>query len=344
MNENTLNYNLTFKEKHTITAIAGVSYSYAHTESYTLSTAGGYANDAVNTLNNAIASSAGVTVTGNTTETNNSLMSYFGRVQYSYLGKYLLSGSIRRDASSRFGINSRWGTFPSLSAGWRISDENFMKNVRFVSDLKLRASWGRAGSSNIGDYQAIPTLTTSNYSFGGSSTPTAVTGEVPSGVASPNLHWETSNTYDLGLDATVLKNRINMTFDVYRKVSTDLFLQLPTLAASGFLSALQNIGQVQNQGLELGLNLVPVMKKNFQWTINGNIAFNQNKVLRLGSDGAPINVSTAYTGNPPFLLQVGLPMYSYTLIKSNGILTAADIADPKVAKLSGETVGETKYV
>ncbi|HEY4148946.1 MAG TPA: TonB-dependent receptor [Chitinophagaceae bacterium] len=340
VNENTINYNITLKEKHTITAIAGMSYSFAHTESYTLSTANGFNNDAVNTLNNASPTAAGVTVTGNTTETNNALMSYFARVQYSYLGKYLLSGSIRRDASSRFGIDSRWGTFPSLSAGWRISDENFMKNVRFVSDLKLRASWGRAGSSNIGDYQAIPTLANANYSFG----TTAANGEVPSGVASPNLHWETSNTYDLGLDATVLKNRINMTFDVYRKVSTDLFLQLPTLAASGFLSALQNIGQVQNQGLELGLNLVPVMTKSFQWSINANVAFNQNKVLKLGIDGAPINVSTAYTGNPPFLLQVGLPMYSYSLIKSNGILTAADIADPKVAKLPLETVGDTKYV
>ncbi len=344
VNENTLNYNLTFKEKHTISVIAGMSYSYVHYEAFTLSTAGGYANDAVTTLNNAIASSAGVTVTGNTTESNNSLLSYFGRVQYSYLGRYLLSGSIRRDASSRFGVDTRWGTFPSLSAGWRMSDESFMKNVTFVTDLKLRASYGRAGSSNIGDYQAIPTLTTSNYSFGGSTTPTAVTGEVPSGVASPNLHWETSNTYDVGFDASVLKNRVNITFDVYRKVSTDLFLQLPTLAASGFLSALQNIGSVQNQGLELGINSVAVAIKNFQWSINGNIAFNQNKVLKLGSDAAPINVPTAYGGNPPFLLQVGLPMYSYTLVKTNGILSAADTANVKVARLSNETVGDAKYV
>ena len=352
VSENTINYTRTIKEKHTIAAIAGMSYSFVHNETFTLSTAGGFANDVVNTLNNATASASGVTVTGNTTESNNSMLSYFGRVQYSYTSKYLLSASIRRDASSRFGADSRWGTFPSVSAGWRISDESFMQHVNFVNDLKLRASWGRSGSSNITDYQSIPTIvsivgtsttTNWNYNFGGNS-PVVATGQVPNGVANPLLHWETSNTYDLGFDATVLKNRINLTFDVYRKISTDLFLNLPVLAASGSTSSLQNIGSVKNEGIELGLNTVTLRTKDFQWTTNGNIAFNRNRVDRLGSDGAPINIPTnGYGGNPPFVLQLGQSMYEYYLVKTTGVLTAADIADTKVAKLPGETVGDAKY-
>ncbi len=342
VSENTINYNKTFNEKHNFAFVAGMSYSYTHYESFTISTAGGFANDVVQTLNNAAAATSGVTVTGNTSETNNTLYSVFGRLQYSYLGKYLLSASLRRDAASRFGSDYRWGTFPSLSAGWRVSDENFMKNVTFVSDVKVRASYGKSGSSNIPDYGSIPTITTSNYNFGGS-TPTSVIGQVASGLPNPQLHWELSNSYDAGLDASFLHNRLNFTFDVYQKLSTDLFLNIPTLAASGFLSSLQNIGSVNNAGIELGLNAAIVRNKDFQWNVSGNIAFNHNKVKKLGIDGAPINIPTGYGGNPPYLLQIGLPLYSYFLVKTTGILTAADMADAKVAKLSGETVGDAKY-
>jgi len=209
--ENTVNYNRTFKEKHSLSIVGGMSYSWVHTENYTMSTAGGFANDLITTLNNAIASTAGVTVTGNTSETNNTLYSLYSRAQYSYDGKYLLSASIRRDGSSRFGKGSQYGTFPSLSVGWRISQESFMKDVNFISDLKLRASYGKSGNNNIGDYSYLPTLSAANYSYGGSSVVSAP-GFIPNGVSNPLLHWETSNTYDLGLDASILHNRINFVF------------------------------------------------------------------------------------------------------------------------------------
>ncbi|AHF15115.1 SusC/RagA family TonB-linked outer membrane protein [Niabella soli] len=341
VNENTLSYNKTFGD-HSLSAVGGFTYNYVHLETFTISTAGGFANDIVTTLNGAIPSTAGVTVTGNTTESNNSMLSYYGRAIYNYADKYMLQGSIRRDASSRFGKESRWGTFPAAAASWRISQEPFMKNSSLFSDLKLRASWGKSGSSNIGDYANQQTFSNTAYSFGGSSSATAVSGVTISGLSDPKLHWETSNTYNLGIDASFLKNRINLIVDAYQKKTTDQFLRLPVLATSGFTAMLTNFGAVMNQGIEFTVNSVNIRKGDFQWSTNANIAFNKNKVVELNGDAA-VNISAAYSGNPPFLLEKGLPMFSYYLIKSNGILTADDVANPKVAKLTGETVGDIKY-
>ncbi len=344
VNENTLNFNKTIHEDHTISAIAGMSYSYVHLENFSLKTAGGYANDLNNTLNNAIPTPAGVTVTGNTTETNNTLYSWYSRVQYGYQGKYLLSASIRRDASSRFGKSNQYGTFPSLSAGWRVSQEKFMNNIAFINDFKLRFSYGKSGNNNIGDYSAIPTLVAGNYNFGGNN-PAAATGQIPNGLPNPFLQWETSNTYDGGFDATIWKNRINIMFDVYQKKNTNLLLTIPVPAATGTTSNLQNVGSVQNRGLELGIGATIYRSASFQWTANGNIAFNQNKVLSLGGLGNVINIPNAFgTGYPPFILEKGKPMYSYYVIRNIGILSQADINNPKVTKLPKQVVGDEKYL
>jgi TonB-linked SusC/RagA family outer membrane protein len=343
VNENTLNYNKTIHDDHSISVVAGVSYSWVHLENFSIKTAGGYANDLLNTLNNAIASTSGVTVTGTTTESNNTLFSYYSRLQYSYQGRYLLSGSIRRDGSSRFGKATQYGTFPSLSAGWRVSQESFMKQVNFINDMKLRFSYGRSGNNNIGDYSAIPQVTAANYSFGGAS-PVSSAGQRPNGLPNPLLQWETSNTYDAGFDATIWNNRINIIFDAYRKKNTNLLLTIPVLAASGANSTLTNIGEVENRGLELGIGATIYKSRSFQWTANGNIALNQNKVLSLGSAGDLINIPNAFgAGNPPFILADGKPMYTYYIIKNIGVLTQDDINNSKVAKLPKQTVGDEKF-
>ena len=343
LNENTISYNKTFANKHTISAVAGVSYNIVHDETVGLATAGGYANDIITTLNNAIPTSAGVTYTGTNTETNNTLFSYYSRLQYSYEDKYLISGTIRRDASSKFGADNRWGTFPSASVGWRISKESFFDDVKPISDLKLRFSWGESGNNNIGNYNSIPTLSSANYNFGGN-TPISATGQVVSGLANPNLKWETSTTYNAGIDVSFLGGRINLTADAYNKKNSDLLLNLPVLAASGFTTSLQNIGAVVNKGLELSLNTINIKRQNFQWSMNTNIAFNKNTVTALGPGNATIQIASAYSGsNAPYLLEKGLPEFSYYVTKVEGILTAADIANPKVAKIAGETVGDPKY-
>ena len=352
VNENTLNYNKTIHDDHNISAVAGISYSYVHLETFSLKTAGGFANDDVNTLSNAIPTSAGVTLTGTTTETNNALYSLYGRIQYSYQGKYLVSASWRRDGSSRFGKSNEYGTFPSLSAGWRVSQEKFMTPIGFINDLKLRFSYGRSGNNNIGDYAAIPTLISGtvsnvlygNYSFGGNSG-VAATGQVPNGLPNPYLQWETSNTYDAGFDATIWKNRINIIFDAYQKKNTNLLLTVPVPAATGATSSLQNVGAVQNRGIELGVGATIYRSANFTWTANGNIAWNQNKVLSLGGLGSTINIPNAFgTGDPPFLLEKGKPMYSYYVYKNIGILSQDDINNPKVTKLAKQTVGDEKFL
>lgn len=341
LNENTLSYNTTIAKDHNIAAVAGVSYNSVHYETANLATAGGYANNSVITLNNAIPNAAGVTYTGSTTESNNTLFSYYGRLQYSYQDKYLFSGTVRRDASSKFGVDSRWGTFPSASIGWRVSKESFLQDIKTINDLKLRFSWGKSGNNNIGDYNSIQTLTAASYSFGG----TSATGQVVSGLANSALKWETSSTYNLGLDISLLNSRINLSVDAYHKKNSDLLLNLPVLAASGFSTSLQNIGAVVNKGLELSLNTVNLRSKDWQWTMNANIAFNKNTITALGPDHAPIEIASAYSGsNAPYLLQEGLPAFSYYVTKVQGILTAADIADAKVAKVSGQTVGDPKFL
>jgi len=344
LNENTLNYTTTIAGVHKISAIAGVSYNIVHTEGVSLATAGGFANDIIKTLSNAIANSAGVTTTGTSTAANNTLFSYYSRLQYAFKDKYLLSGTLRRDASSKFGSENRWGTFPSISAGWKISEESFLKDVKAINELKLRLSWGKSGNNNIGDYNAISTLVNSNYVFGGN-TPTTATGQVVSGLANKALKWETSNTYDLGIDLSLLANRINFTFDAYHKKNTDLLLNLPVLSASGFSTSLQNIGAVVNKGLEFGLNTVNVKTASFIWSMSANIAFNKNTVTELGPTHADIEIASAYSGsNAPYLLREGLPAFSYYITQTDGILTAADLANPAVAKVSGQKVGDAKYV
>ncbi|MBB6235566.1 TonB-linked SusC/RagA family outer membrane protein [Pedobacter sp. AK013] len=344
LNENTLSYSTTIAGVHKISAIAGVSYNIVHAEGVRLATAGGFANDIIKTLSNAIANSAGVTTTGTSTAANNTLFSYYSRLQYAFKDRYLLSGTIRRDASSKFGTENRWGTFPSVSAGWKISEESFLKDVKAISELKLRLSWGKSGNNNIGDYNAISTLVNSNYVFGGN-TPTTATGQVVSGLANKALKWETSSTYDLGLDLSLLANRINFTFDAYHKKNSDLLLNLPVLSASGFSTSLQNIGAVVNKGLEFGLNTVNLKTAHFTWAMSANIAFNKNTVTDLGPTRADIEIASAYSGsNAPYLLREGLPAFSYYITKTDGILTAADIANPSVAKVSGQKVGDAKYV
>jgi hypothetical protein len=228
--------------------------------------------------------------------------------------------------------------------GWRISEEEFMHNLSFVNDLKVRASWGQAGNNLIGDYSSQQLYTTAVYSFGGNA-PTVGNGLIPKAIPNPNVRWEKANTYDVGFDASLLNNHINVVFDAYQKKNTDLLLNVPVVSAAGFANSLQNIGSVENRGLELALNTTNLTIHDFQWTTNFNIAYNKNQVTALGIGGADINVTTnGLGGNPPFLLSIGKPMYSYYLVQTNGILTQDDINDPKVAKLPGQTVGDAKYV
>lgn len=334
VNENTLSYATTFKGVHNLNVLLGQSYNFDRTDNSSLASSGGYTSSVIQTLNAASA------VTGSSSSTQNVLLSYFSRVQYSYNNKYLLSASLREDGSSRFGSNAQYGIFPSASIGWNILKEEFMKKVTLASDLKLRASYGANGTNNLGsDYAPIPTLVSSGYALG--TTAAAVIGQSPSKIANPDLQWERSVTYDLGLDFGFLKNRITGSFDYYNKLNTKLLLNVQVPEVTGFSTYLTNTGSVRNIGEEFELTSRNFVGK-FQWTTSVTVSHNTNKVVALGPGQTQILIPSAFDISN-FILKVGQPMNSIFVIKQNGCLTQADI-DNHAAVYGTETVGDPKYV
>src|SRR5699024_8801438 len=213
VNENTLTYDLEI-EKHNITGLLGHAYNYYRFDGSDITSQGGYRNSNVKTLN------AAVGTRSSTDATKNLMLSYFGRVQYAYDGKYLLSASLRRDGSSRFGMNTKWGWFPSLSAGWRLSKERFLESNESIQDLKIRVSYGESGNNNIGDYSSVAVLSSADYSWGDA----IASGWAPGNIINPDLTWEKSRTFDVGLDFTLFSSRLSGSIDVYNRISSNLLL------------------------------------------------------------------------------------------------------------------------
>lgn len=330
VNENTLSYTKSFNGSHNFNALAGYSYNTYKIDKVSLSSGALYTNYSNQTLP--------ANSTGSTNEQKAVLLSYYGRLQYDYKGKYLLSASMRRDGSSRFGSGHRWGVFPSASVGWRISDEKFF-NVKFINDLKVRASYGAGGNNSIGNYASYATLAAFNYGMGGA----VQLGTGINGVNNPDLHWESSYTNNIGLDASFLNNRISTSIDYYVKTNKDLLLNRPSLAVSGASTYLTNIGEVRNKGVELELNTRNIIQKNFQWSTSLNVSRNENKVVKLDGEQTRIEISSNGFGSPFVLMQVGLPMYSIYVVKQNGVLTQDDI-DKGYPTIQNQKVGDPRYV
>ena len=240
----TLSYTLDLGTTHHMDALVGLESQRNDFEESQIS-ANNFPNDIVRTVN------AG-TITGGTSTRNQwSLASYFARVTYSFKDRYLFNASVRRDGSSRFGEISRFGTFPSASVGWRIIEEPFMKTIPVISDLKLRASYGLSGNNAFTtNYPAIGVLSKDNYVLGNA----LANGLATSSIANPQLGWERSRQTDVGLDLGLFQNRINFTVDYYKRITTDLLLQVQVPTLTGFSTAVRNIGQVENKGMEFALS------------------------------------------------------------------------------------------
>jgi TonB-dependent starch-binding outer membrane protein SusC len=327
-NENTLTYSTNI-DNHSISALGGMAYNTFKTDAF-IWNGSGFASDEISTLNAATA------ISGNATEAKSVLISYFGRVQYSFNDRYLFTGSVRRDGSSKFGSNTKWGFFPSASVGWRISEENFMRDVSAISDFKLRASWGKAGNNTIGDYNSISLLRFSNTSFGG----TLAKGLAPLNFPNPDLSWETSETIDVGLDVGILQNRITASFDYYTKDNTDLLLEIPVPTSSGFSRALTNIGEVTNKGWEVELHSNN-LTRNFRWTTDVNFSHNTNEVRKLGPNNTPILFNGGFDIEHR-IMKVGEPMNSLYLVQQIGVLSPEDIA-AGYPMYNKEEAGDPKY-
>jgi len=274
--ENTLTYSKTFNEKHNFDALFGYTSQKVNSEDASIS-ASQFPDDEVNWFN------AATVKTGSGNKSAWSMLSYIGRLNYNYDGKYLLSAAFRRDGCSRFGSNAKWGNFPSVSLGWVVSEENFMQQFDKVSFLKLRGSYGKVGNNNIGNYAYIASVVTSNYVTNGAIT----AGRALNAIGNNNLTWETTTQYDLGLDLGLFKDRIYLVYDYYRKTTDGLLYAIDIPNQSGFSSIQSNIGEFRFWGHEFGLETKNFVG-NFRWNTNFNITFNRNKAIKLGTNNTPI--------------------------------------------------------
>ena len=337
VNENTLTYNTTIHEDHSLNVLLGQAYNIDRLDRNGFTSVGGYTSSVIQTINAAAA--VGFTSgKDDNSSTQSVLVSYFSRVQYAYKHKYLFSASLRTDGSSRFGVNNQYGVFPSASVGWRMIEENFMKYLSVFSDLKLRGSYGVNGNNNIGDYD-VPTLGAYGYVLG--ATPGAAIGQAPNVISNPDLKWEKSQTYDVGIDFGILNNRITGSFDYYNKLSTQLLLNVPVPETSGQQFSLRNAGSVRNIGQELELisrNLVG----RFEWTTSVNVSHNSNKIVALYGNQKQIIIPNSFdvTDN---ILRVGQAQNSIYVVRQIGILTQQDISKGVALYGTGETVGDPKF-
>lgn len=280
-NANTLTYQTTINNIHKLTLLGGYTYQ-KNTNELLDASSFGFPSDIFEYYNLGLGSSV---QTPGSSQTEWTLISYLGRVNYSLYNKYLLTASVRADGDSKFGKNNKYGLFPSVSFAWQLAEENFIKKMNVFSQLKFRASYGKTGNEAIGVYRSISLLgtsfgTRSSYIYGTTRYPYAF----PQNLANPNLSWEKTGEYNFGLDMGFFTNRVNLSLDYYYKKTTDLLLDVPVPSQTGFGSVLQNTGAMLNKGVEIGINTINVTGK-FNWNSNFNISFNKNTILNLG--GAP---------------------------------------------------------
>lgn len=269
--ENTLSYNNEIKN-HKIEALIGSVNQKNKFENSAIETRN-FASATVTTPNGG---SEIFNATADKAEKSNA--SFLGRLNYSYDDRYLVTANFRADGSSVFGPDKRWGYFPSFSLGWRVSKESFLKNSEVLSDMKLRAGWGIVGNDQIQNYAFFGRVGSgANYPIGGTIQP----GTFPSSIENLELKWEESNQTNIGIDVSLFNNKINLTADAYIKRTKDLLYDAPLPNATGFTSAIQNIGELENKGIEFSINSENINNENFKWDSNFNISFNRNKITSL---------------------------------------------------------------
>ncbi|MES2274926.1 MAG: TonB-dependent receptor [Bacteroidota bacterium] len=309
--------NASFKPtNHNVTVIVGNEFYNIHAEGinqqYKLFPVG---ISPVNALNQFAIGTPVLTYPQITNYTSH-VLSFFTRANYDYNKKYLAAFTFRTDQSSKFADGKRNGYFPSGSLAWRISDEDFMKNNKVVSDMKLRLSYGTSGNNRIDDY-LFESAFGANALYGLNET-TVTNALTPAYLPNPNLKWETTISRNIGLDFSILNSRIQVSVDAYRNTTNDLLIKVPVPTTSGYATQLQNVGKTENTGLEVQLNSYIVQNKNFTWSANLNMSYNNNKVLALAPGQTSYFQGSGWgpSGQPAdFIVQVGQPVgsvYGYT--------------------------------
>ncbi|HEX7847143.1 MAG TPA: TonB-dependent receptor [Chitinophagaceae bacterium] len=273
------------------------------------------------------------------------LLSFFSRATYGFDSRYLVSLTYRADGSSKFGVNNRWGYFPSASFAWRASNESFIRKLKVFDDLKFRASYGVNGSDRIDAYSSQALYSTRPTAIGG----VVGTGYMIDRMANSDLRWEKTAEFNVGTDVSIMKNKISLTVDYYRKKTTDLLLDFALPAASGYTTVAKNIGSVENKGWEFSITSKNIDKRDFTWTTSFNASINKNKVLDLGGPESISAISNS-SSNTKFgnvvLIKVGLPLGVFYGYRTDGLFQTQAEIDATTAKLEGSKTmpGFQKFV
>lgn len=294
--ESTVDYSNLWND-HKIQAIAGYSYSDQWNESYNMMNYK-FDTDMFSFYNiGAGASLNSGLATMSSLKESAKLIAFFGRVMYNYKEKYLITSSLRYEGSSRFGENHKWGTFPAVSLGWRMSQEPFMKEIRWINDLKLRAGFGVTGNQDIGNYQSLPILQkgSSNFYYNGSWLSTYEPGRNPN----PDLRWEKKQELNIGFDASFLSSRLNVGFDYYDRTTKDLLYTYSVPVPPNLYNRkFANVGTITNSGVELTVTARPYEGKKFRWNMVGTISHNTNKLKSFSNDTYAMDaLETGYFGD-----------------------------------------------
>lgn len=313
INENIANYDLTIADKHRLNFMGG--FTYQQYDAFNMSAGGnGFLSDAPETHQLAAATNFS---TPGTSYSDWVLMSYLARVNYSYQGKYLATASMRADGSSRYSKGDKWGYFPSMALAWRISDEDFLKDVSSLSDLKLRVGWGSTGSTAISPYTTMNMLSQGKTPAGGGlQTYYAASTTLPA-----NLKWETTTQWNFGMDVSLLNQRLRITADYYLKKTTDLLNSVPLPPSTGYSNTVRNIGEMSNRGLEMLIEGDIIRTRDFRWDASVNFATNKNKVNKLygGYDIYGSNINLSYINGTINLIREGEAVGSFFVFKDDGL-------------------------
>ena len=326
--ENTLGYTKQLNDANFIDVLGG--YTYQKTDiNYVTSIATHFTNESLKHNNLADGSVAYPPVSGTSTA---SLHSIIGRINYTFQQRYNLTATIRADNSSRFAKQHRWGYFPSIGFSWNIDQEGFLKNQKTLNNLKLRISAGTVGNQEIGDYEYAQSYKANHYNGGAA--------YKKDNLGNSNLKWETTTQYNIGVDASFLKNRLNLVADVYYKKTSDLLLNVPVDASQGVIEQLENIGNVTNKGIEFAVNATVIDNKNITLMVNANIAHNINEITGMGSTKKLLQGN-----NSEQILQVGESLGSfYGLIFDGIVQTGEDVFKLPTTTNGVPKPGDIKFV
>lgn len=323
-------------EKHSFSALIGVS-AQQHILKNTETTGTGTIDNSLDQLSN----QTNFTATG--TSVTSALASAFVRLNYSFKDRYLFTGTLRRDGSSKFGPDKRYGLFPSISGAWRMSEESFLRDVNFLTNLKFRVGYGLTGNQNIGDFAYVTRAGASPYVWGNS----MVVGNSSVNMGNPKLQWESAQQFNIGLDASFIKDRLSVVVDYYDKKSKDLLIQTPIpYIAAVTENPYVNLGSVQNRGVEIGINSHNIVSRKFSWSTNFNISFNKNKVLDIGKNalGEPLVIpgnNIPLTSDYANLTREGHPVGAFYMYQFDGIWQKNEVEE---AAKFGSVPGDPKFV